>query len=191
MIVTGMPTAHLPAPRIFRATQRRPPCTPLSTRSATASGVDHLIVDGLRRHELCQIPLLYSSKRDFGTVGRHPVARQRFAWPMFPDTAFKTTIHAVAVSEMYAIAVSKMPAADTTVREGPSDKHAAAPLEAVAAGGMVVPVRELMQVCRPGLHPMWPGPTLWNAARNWPYTHRQLPYKLAPGRQHATLNGSQ
>ena len=58
---------------------------------------------------------------------------------MFPDTAFKTTIHAVAVSEMYAIAVSKMPAADTTVGEGPSDKHAAAPLEAVAAGGMVVP----------------------------------------------------
>ena len=107
---------------------------------------------------------------------------------MFPDITFKTAIHAVAVSEM--------PAADTTVGEGPSDEHAEAPLEAEAADGMdapdaatgsagidaSMPPRVAADIA--GASPVHENKK--NAAGNWPNAHRQLLYQLAPGRQHAS-----
>lgn len=105
------------------------------------------------------------SKRDFGTVGRPwPIDTRSlvnvFAWPMFPDIAFKTTIHAIAESEM--------PAGDTTVGEGPTNEPAEALLEADAKDGMGAPDAatgsagiDAGMPCRPGLQPMIPGPALW------------------------------
>ena len=76
------------------------------------------------------------SIRDFGTIGRPwPIDTRSlvkvFAWPMFPDIALRTAIHAVAVSGM--------PAADATVGEGSTDDQAEAPLEADAADGIDAP----------------------------------------------------